>query len=123
MFSDEEGVSVTELVKKTKRVPATVSKAGETKAKDLLANVPSAVPSPSRVSQSVERVTTDLYRRARSASTSLQLHQVTSRVPVIRQAVSNVVSVDGIVSVAELLLLLSKLFPRSYPVVLQLSCN
>src|SRR5436305_1569201 len=82
----------------------------------LMVSVACAVPSPSRVSNQIELATSRLVRRARSASTSLQLHQVTARVPIIRQAISNVVSVDGIVSVAELLLLLNKIVPRSYPV-------
>jgi len=116
VFSDEEGVTGAELVKKTKRAASSVAKAAENKTKDILANVPTAVPSPSRVSASIERATSQFVRRARSASTSLQLHQVTSRVPIIRQAISNVVSVDGIVTSAEVLLLLSKLIPRTYPV-------
>lgn len=80
--------------------------------------MPGAVPSPSRVSNQIELATSQLVRRARSASTSLRLHEVTDRVPIVRQAVSNVVSVDGIVSVAELLLLLNRLIPRGYPVSL-----
>ena len=81
-----------------------------------MAAMPSAVPSPSRVSNQIELATSRLVRRARSASTSLQLHQVSRRVPVVRQAISNVVSVDSIVSAAELLLLMAKLIPREYPV-------
>jgi hypothetical protein len=112
VFSDEEGA---ELVKRSRRT-ATSAKSGESKTRDLLASVPGAVPSPSRVSNQIELATSHLVRRARSASASLQLHQVTSRVPIVRRAISNVVSVDGIVTVAELLLLLSKLIPRTYPV-------
>ena len=78
--------------------------------------MPGAVPSPSRVSAQINLATSRLYRRARSASTSLQLHQVTSRVPIVRQAISNVVTVDGIATGAELLMLMNKLIPRTYPV-------
>src|SRR6202012_2789272 len=88
----------------------------ESKGRDILASVPGSVPSPSRVTNQIELATSHLYRRARSASTSLHLHEVTNRVPIIRQAISNVVSVDGIVSLAELALLLNKLIPRTYPV-------
>ena|SRR5271167_177266 len=99
-----------EVAKKSKRT------ASAAKTRDILASMPGAVPSPSRVSNQIELATSRLVRRARSASTSLQLHQVTSRVPLVRQAISNVVSVDGIVTVTELLLLLCKLIPRTYPV-------
>lgn len=78
--------------------------------------MPGAVPSPSRVSNQIELATSRLVRRARSASTSLRLHEVADRVPILRQAVSNVVAVDGIVSVTEILLLLNRLIPRGYPV-------
>jgi hypothetical protein len=105
-----------ELVKKTKRAATSTAKAAESKGRDILASVPASVPSPSRVTNQIELATSHLYRRARSASTSLHLHEVTSRVPIIRQAISNVVSVDGIVSLAELALLLNKLIPRTYPV-------
>jgi hypothetical protein len=116
VFSDEEGVSGIEVVKKSKRAATSATKSAESKTRDILANMPSAVPSPSRVSNQIELATSHLVRRARSASTSLQLHQVTSRVPIVRQAISNVVSVDGILTVAELLLLLNKLIPCTYPV-------
>jgi hypothetical protein len=109
--SDEE---VT--VKRTKKAAAITAKSVESKSRDLLASVPASVPSPSRVTSQIEAATSHLVRRARSASTSLQLHQVTSRVPIVRQAISNVVSVDGIVTLAELALLLNKLIPRTYPV-------
>ena len=102
-----------EIVRKSKRAPTSATKST---ARDILASVPGAVPSPSRVSNQIELATSRLVRRARSASTSLQLHQVTSRVPIVRQAISNVVSVDGIVSAAELALLLNKIIPRTYPV-------
>jgi hypothetical protein len=100
-----------EVAKKPKRGAPSA-----TKTRDILANVPGAAPSPSRVSSQIELATSHLVRRARSASTSLQLHQVTSHVPMVRRSISNVVSVDGIVSVVELLLLLNKLIPRTYPV-------
>ena len=116
VFSDEEGVMGIEVVKKSKRAATSAAKTSESKTRDILANIPGAVPSPSRVSNQIELATSHLVRRARSASTSLQLHQVTSRVPIVRRAVSNVVSVDGIVTVVELLLLLSKLIPCTYPV-------
>ena len=116
MISDEDGLSGAEIVKKGKRAATSVARTAEAKGRDLLASVPGAVPSPSRVSNQIELATSRLMRRARSASTSLQLHHVSSRVPIVRQAISNVVSVDGIVTVAELLLLLSKLIPRTYPV-------
>ena len=106
-----------ELVKRTKKAAGTAAKATESKGRDLLAAVPASVPSPSRVTNQIELATSHLVRRARSASQSLQLHQVTSRVPIVRQAVSNVVSVDGIVTLAELALLLNKLIPRTYPVL------
>ena len=105
-----------EVVKKSKRAATSTTKTADSKTRDILANVPSAVPSPSRVSNQIEIATSHIVRRARSASTSLQLHQVTSRVPIVRQAISNVVSVDGIVTVIEILLLLSKLIPLTYPV-------
>lgn len=114
--SDEEGLPGPEVVKKTKKAAGTAAKSAESKGRDLLASVPASVPSPSRVTNQIELATTRLVRRARSASTSLQLHQVTSRVPIVRQAISNVISVDGIVALAELALLLSELFPRTYPV-------
>lgn len=117
MSSDEEAVLVSELVKKSRKSAATSAKSPESKTRDILAAVPGAVPSPSRVSNQIELATSRLVRRARSASTSLQLHQVTTRVPIIRRAISNVVSVDGIVSGVELLLLFNKLFPRTYPVL------
>ena len=114
--SDEEGVMGIEVVKKSKRAAASATKTAESKTRDILASMPGAVPSPSRVSNQIELATSHLVRRARSASTSLQLHRVTSRVPVVRQAISNVVSVDGIVTVTELVFLLCKLIPRTYPV-------
>jgi hypothetical protein len=116
VFSDEEGVTGIEVVKKSKRAATSAAKTAESKTRDILANIPGAVPSPSRVSNQIELATSHLVRRARSASTSLQLHQVTSRVPIVRQAISNVVSVDGILTVAELILLLHKLIPFTYPV-------
>ena len=116
MISDEEAFSGGEVVKRSKRGAGSAARAGETKTRDLLASVPGAVPSPSRVSNQIELATSHLIRRARSASTSLQLHQVSSRVPIVRQAISNVVSVDGMVTVAEFLLLMNKLIPRTYPV-------
>ena len=100
-----------EVVKKSKRGAPSASKT-----RDILASMPSAVPSPSRVSNQIELATSRFVRRARSASTSLQLHHVTSRVPLVRQAISNVASVDGIVTVTELVFLLCKLIPRTYPV-------
>ena len=115
-FSDEDGLSGGEVVKKGKRAATSAARSAESKTRDLLASVPGAVPSPSRVSNQIELATSRLMRRARSASTSLQLHRVSSRVPIVRQAISNVVSVDGITTVAELLLLLSKIIPRTYPV-------
>ena len=113
MCSDEEGITGSEILKKSKRAATSATKST---ARDILASMPGAVPSPSRVSNQIELATSRLVRRARSASTSLQLHQVTSRVPIVRQAISNVVSVDGIVTVVELLLLLNKIIPRTYPV-------
>src|SRR5438045_7223695 len=100
-----------EVAKKSRRAAPS-----GTRTRDILANVPGAAPSPSRVSSHIELATSHLVRRARSASTSLQLHQVTSRVPMVRRSMSNVVSVDGIVTVVELVLLLNKLIPRTYPV-------
>ena len=108
-----------ELLKKSKKTANTALVKAEGKTRDIMASMPSAVPSPSRVSNQIELATSHLVRRARSASTSLQLHQVSRRVPVVRQAISNVASVDGIVSTAELLLLIAKLIPRSYPVNLR----
>jgi hypothetical protein len=108
----------TEIVKKTKRAASTVAKVADSTARDIVAAMPDSVPSPARVTNQIEIATSRLVRRARSASTSLQLHQVTSRVPVVRQAVSNVVSVDGIVGLAEITLLLNRLIPRNYPVCL-----
>ena len=114
--SDEEGAMGIEVVKKSKRVASSAAKTAESKTRDILASVPGAAPSPSRVSNQIELATSRLVRRARSASTSLQLHQVTARVPLVRQAVSNVVSLDGLVTVTELVFLLVKLIPRTYPV-------
>jgi hypothetical protein len=111
-YSDEEGIMGIDVVKKPRRA----APSSATKTRDILASVPGAAPSPSRVSNQIELATSRLVRRARSASTSLQLHQVTSRVPLVRQAISNVVSVDGIVTVTELVFLLCKLIPRTYPV-------
>lgn len=105
-----------EIVKKTKRAANSAAKVAESTTRDMMASMPSAVPSPARVSNQIELATSRLVRRARTASTSLQLHQVTERVPIVRQAISNVVSVDGIVSLAELTLLLNKIIPRAYPV-------
>lgn len=116
--SDEEGILGTEIVKKTKRAASTIAKASDSKARDIISSMPSSVPSPARVTNQIELATSRLVRRARSASTSLQLHQVTSRVPVVRQAVSNVVSVDGIAGLTEFTLLINKLIPRTYPVPL-----
>jgi hypothetical protein len=116
--SDEEGVLGTDIVKKTKRTASTIAKAADSRAKDIVSSIPSSVPSPARVTNQIELATSRLVRRARSASTSLQLHQVTSRVPVVRQAVSNVVSVDGIAGLTEFTLLINKLIPRTYPVPL-----
>lgn len=114
--SDEEGATGIEVAKKSKRAPSSAAKTAESKSRDILASVPGAAPSPSRVSNQIELATSRLVRRARSASTSLQLHQVTARVPVVRRAISNVVSVDGIVTATELVFLLVKLIPRTYPV-------
>jgi|SRR5579871_2379493 len=97
------------------------AKAVENKTRDIMASMPGAVPSPARVSNQIEIATSHLVRRARSASTSLKLHEVTDRMPIVRQAISNVVSVDGIVSTAELALLLNRLIPRTYPVLHTLS--
>lgn len=115
MFSDEDRVSGTEIVKRGKRISTVAAKSTESKTHDLLASVPGAAPSPSRVSSQIERATSRLVYRARSAS-NLQLRRVTSHVPFLRQWISNVVSVDSIVTLFELLLLLNKLIPRSYPV-------
>ena len=111
----------TEIVKKSKKVANSAAKVAESTARDIMASMPGAVPSPSRVSNQIDLATSRLVRRARSASTSLQLHQVTQRVPVVRQAISNVVSVDTIVSLGELTLLLNKIIPRAYPVSHKLS--
>jgi hypothetical protein len=118
--SDEEGNTGIEVVKKSKRAAPSAAKTAESKTRDILASMPGAVPSPSRVSNQIELATSRFVRRARSASTSLQLHHVTSRVPLVRQAISNVVSVDGITMATELAFLLCKLIPRTYPVSLHL---
>jgi hypothetical protein len=114
--SDEEGIMGSEMVKKTKRTAGTVAKTADSKTRGIMSSIPGSVPSPARVTSQIELATSPLVRRARSASSSLQLHQVTSRVPVVRQAVSNVVSVDGIAGLTELTLLMNKLIPRTYPV-------
>jgi len=107
LCSDEENTSAPEVLKKKRRASVVV--------KDVVASMPGA-PSPSRVSAHIEFATQQLVRRARSASTSLQLHQVTDKVPIVRKAISNVISVDLLSSIAELLLLFNKLIPRTWPV-------
>jgi SAP domain-containing new25 len=108
--SDEDNTSGPEVLKKGKRRSSVVIK-------DIADAVPGP-PSPSRVSTQIEHATRQLVRRARSASSSLHLDKVAVRVPIVRKAISNVVSVDLIASLTELLLLFNKLIPRSYPVPL-----
>jgi hypothetical protein len=121
VFSDDDNTG--EVTKKIKRVASATAHAIESTVDGILAEVPQAVPSPSRVTNQIEIATSHLVSRARRASTSLQIHEVTSRVPLFREALSNIISVDGILSSAELLLLSGKLIPPTLPVPSLLSAS